>query len=194
MHAVPGLVAPAFISNKNHAHLLQAGTKGTITAAGRRVCSSPTCYVNTLILPPRRLPARPGICCEIRRRFARRILATGRLISFGRKIKNQLFFIPSERRCDTWWEEDAAYFAPFATQWVTHSSPLITAYATTLERLTNTVKVRCMILGLIYALLVFLLSEKCEWIFRCVLSYAVCCRVSVCETFLHSVSRFQELI
>lgn len=97
MHAVPGLVAPAFISNKNHAHLLQAGTKGTITAAGRRVCSSPTCYVNTLILPPRRLPARPGICCEIRRRFARRILATGRLISFRRKIKNQLFlFLPRD--------------------------------------------------------------------------------------------------
>lgn len=115
MHAVLGLVAPAFISNKNHAHLLQAGTKGTITAAGRRVCSSPTCYVNTLILPPRRLPARPGICCEIRRRFARRILATGRLISLRRKIKNLPFF-PSERRCDTWRKEDAAYFAPIATQ------------------------------------------------------------------------------
>lgn len=102
----------AFISNKNHAHLLQAGTKGTITAAGRRVCSSPTCYVNTLILPPRRLPARPGICCEIRRRFARRILATGRLISFRRKKLKISFFIPSWRRCDTWLEGRRCIFCP----------------------------------------------------------------------------------
>lgn len=57
MHAVPGRVAPAFISNKNHRTFFTPNKRNN-SSCGPLCSLLSACYANTLILASHRLPAR----------------------------------------------------------------------------------------------------------------------------------------